>query len=480
MQVLLALVAAGGDIVRREDLTERCWDGRVVGEDAINRVISRLRRVSETIGDGSFRIETISKVGYRLVLPEGEAPVSAPAPPSAAEPRAPRPTRRNLLLIGCLGAIGALGSGFAFWRTHHDRLPPAARAAMKRGMTAMRIGSPDQLAAAVAAFQEAADAAPGSAAPQAMLAVTHRLLSISANGDEASLYAARAREAADKALRIDPDNADAQSVLATLQPMFRNWLRFDAATAPILQRHPENLTIRLLCLDLCANVGRVAQVNALARTIVASDPDLFDGYSALMESSWCLNRLGDADDAMDIAFKRWPRQIGVWFSRQRLLAYTGRAAQALAMVEDEDHRPLGVPAWDFDLCRAECRALLTRTPADIDACAKLYWDQAHKSVGEAANAMQFLAAVGRLDDAFAVLDALYFNRGFDVGVRAFSAEQGTYSPYRNRQTWYFWLPYMAAMRADRRLGAFFEEIGLADYWRKSGHRPEVSVPGFTA
>jgi len=67
MQVLLALAEARNEIVRREDLTERCWEGRIVGEDAINRVLSRLRRVAEGIGEDSFRIETITKIGYRLV-----------------------------------------------------------------------------------------------------------------------------------------------------------------------------------------------------------------------------------------------------------------------------------------------------------------------------------------------------------------------------------------------------------------------------
>src|SRR6478735_10242086 len=67
MQVLVALAQAQGGILTREQLTERCWDGRVVGDDAINRVISRLRRAAEGIGQGSFRIETLTKTGYRLV-----------------------------------------------------------------------------------------------------------------------------------------------------------------------------------------------------------------------------------------------------------------------------------------------------------------------------------------------------------------------------------------------------------------------------
>ena len=66
MQVLVALRRADGAIVGRDELVDRCWDGRIVGEDAINRVISRLRRLAEGIGAEVFRIETVTRVGYRL------------------------------------------------------------------------------------------------------------------------------------------------------------------------------------------------------------------------------------------------------------------------------------------------------------------------------------------------------------------------------------------------------------------------------
>ncbi|HEY1879368.1 MAG TPA: winged helix-turn-helix domain-containing protein, partial [Caulobacteraceae bacterium] len=65
MQVLVALVRAGGRIVSRDELLESCWRGVVVGEDALNRVIGRVRRLSEGLGAGAFTIETITKVGYR-------------------------------------------------------------------------------------------------------------------------------------------------------------------------------------------------------------------------------------------------------------------------------------------------------------------------------------------------------------------------------------------------------------------------------
>ena len=65
MEVFVALHRAAGLVVSRFDLTMSCWGGTVVGEDAVQRVIQRLRKVAAR--SGAFRIETISKVGYRLV-----------------------------------------------------------------------------------------------------------------------------------------------------------------------------------------------------------------------------------------------------------------------------------------------------------------------------------------------------------------------------------------------------------------------------
>jgi len=73
MQVLVALVRAEGQILSRDDLLMSCWHGVVVGEDSIDRVIGRLRRLADGIGGGEFKIETITKVGYRLAPSDARA-----------------------------------------------------------------------------------------------------------------------------------------------------------------------------------------------------------------------------------------------------------------------------------------------------------------------------------------------------------------------------------------------------------------------
>lgn len=70
--VLVALARADGAVLSRDDLITRCWDGVIVGDDAINRIIGKIRRLSEAF-DAGFSIETVPRVGYRLVQSRSRA-----------------------------------------------------------------------------------------------------------------------------------------------------------------------------------------------------------------------------------------------------------------------------------------------------------------------------------------------------------------------------------------------------------------------
>lgn len=85
MQVLVTLAKADGAVVSRDDLIETCWDGRVVGEDAITLVMMKLRKLAARTG-GAFAVETIPRVGYRLAS-DARAPPAPVAARPTAEPR---------------------------------------------------------------------------------------------------------------------------------------------------------------------------------------------------------------------------------------------------------------------------------------------------------------------------------------------------------------------------------------------------------
>ncbi len=127
MQVLVLLAMANGAVVSRDELVRQCWEGRIVGDDVINRVIARLRRLLEKHGDAAVRIETITKVGYRLIgpvvliaqtvrVPLATDLVKPTIPPSLSPPRtSPVADRRRWWAI-TFAAVSLVAVAATAWR----------------------------------------------------------------------------------------------------------------------------------------------------------------------------------------------------------------------------------------------------------------------------------------------------------------------------------------------------------------------------
>ena len=65
LKVLIALARRRNQVVTRHELVESCWDGKIIGDDVINRSILMLRQFAERAH--GFAIETVPKTGYRLI-----------------------------------------------------------------------------------------------------------------------------------------------------------------------------------------------------------------------------------------------------------------------------------------------------------------------------------------------------------------------------------------------------------------------------
>ena len=112
MQVLVALTRAQGAVVSRDDLILQCWGGRIVGEDSINRCVSKVRQLAELGGSKAFEIETIPRVGYRLRLCDRDGAGVAPVCPDS--PVASRPSAYRGRWIGFgLGAVALMAASAA-------------------------------------------------------------------------------------------------------------------------------------------------------------------------------------------------------------------------------------------------------------------------------------------------------------------------------------------------------------------------------
>jgi TolB-like protein/DNA-binding winged helix-turn-helix (wHTH) protein len=116
LQLLLALLERPGELITREELTERLWpSGTFVDFDrGLNKVVNHLR---EALGDSAEQprfVETLPRKGYRFI-----APVTGTADDVEAAPAAPaqRPRTRPRLLALLAGALAiALAAGIGAWR----------------------------------------------------------------------------------------------------------------------------------------------------------------------------------------------------------------------------------------------------------------------------------------------------------------------------------------------------------------------------
>lgn len=128
MNLLLELAIAGGDVVSKEVLIERLWQGRAQSDEPLLRAVSVLRR---KLGDDSKNptfIENIPRRGYRLLAPVEVA--SSSPPESADEAATERPAAG--LRPGRLVAVLAVAIVVGYFV--YDRLlsaPPAPDAPIR-------------------------------------------------------------------------------------------------------------------------------------------------------------------------------------------------------------------------------------------------------------------------------------------------------------------------------------------------------------
>ncbi len=468
MQVLVALGRAPGEILSRDDLLGCCWEGRVVGEDAINRVLSKLRKLGHGIAADGFEIETITKVGYRLVLHagiavEGEDP--GPSPPR------PRLSRRKLLVGGgALLTASAAASWLAFGRG--DGVPAEAQPFYDQGLAALRAGLTENNAQAIGFLRRAAEIAPQSGEVWAALAVAYQQSRFSLPPSEAALAQERARSAVRRALALDPDNITARAATVMDMPLFGNWLTVEQAIQQLLGRDSRQWFPGSALINLLWGVGRTRE--ALSR-IESTDgaemmlPLIQYRYQMLL---WADGRLDEADRVSERNLSLMPRNYVIWFARFWLLTRTGRHQEALAQSANLAMRPPGIPDWNFELNELTARAFMTRARPDVEAALAGYRKAAPTGAGFAENAIQFAAPLGLLDEAFRVAEAYYLGRGFQVGAARFTRQHGGYTPREYRITHIMFAPTTAAMRRDPRFLPLMRKIGLVDYWRRSGTRPD--------
>lgn len=471
MQALVALHRADGAVVSKDDLASLCWEGRIVGEDAINRVISRLRLVAEKHSAQQFRVETITKVGYRLV-PSKDG-VSKVEPRKTDEPSDSRIGRRGLI-IGTGAVLGAATLGGLGWQAlHTDSLSPGVRSLLDGARGSLCGVNVDQAGNIVAQVSQAVQLAPNSAEAWGLLGLAYMRYFHAAPIEQRADLHGRGLTAIQHAFALEPNQADALAAQLWGMRLSGNWYNFEQGARAGLRLHPDSLILGLTHAVVMGAVGRTREALPYLAKVLATYPVVPENHVSHAFALWDTGRLDEADAAITRAFELFPRNPNVWFTKVYYLTYNHRAAEAAGMMRDLASRPIGIPDWDYDLTQMQVEAIAS---GDRRLIAKTIdgWDKAaEKGTGFAGNGAIFAAYVGDMDECFRLLNAVYFNRGIRMADTYFTKEQGVYVG-NDRQTYDLFRLPNAAMRKDPRFGQLTRELGLDDYWRRTNSRSLVN------
>lgn len=462
MQALVALARVQGNILTRDELIERCWDGRIVTDDAVNRVLSRIRQLGSGIAAGSFTVETITKVGYRLVAKQ-----HACSSASEVQTDAPKPAIQRRTVLAGVAAVGVTGlAGGLLWQRPWRHRPPAeALESYRRGDLAQRAGRPDQSRQAVTYFERAVSIDPryGAAWGALALAYTHN---IDGYGEaELAGLPGRIRSAAAQAMNLDPGNADARLALISLPPMFRNWARVEAQLRSLCADHPRHWLAPGRLATLLYQVGRLNEGIAFHQRMITIDPMIAGPYAFAANAMSNAGRVQEAEALLRQAAERWPAHPMLWHVKFNHLLTHGRPQAAAAFLMDPDARPSGMDRAAVEQRHTLARAVDKAEPADVEAVIGHHLSMAQEDAAGIVAAAPIFSLLGRTDLTFASLERYYFNSG-DFG------RPTPIASYTRRYTDVLFTKAMAPTRADPKFEQLVHAISLEAYWRETRTRPD--------
>jgi len=462
MQVLVALAEAGGGVVSRDMLATRCWEGRIVGEDALNRVIAKLRAAG---ADGLFTIETVKKVGYRLVpgTPSTTQPATVPAPKIFARWR----TGAAVLAVAGFAVAGVVFLRPAPPQQTTENIPQAATDFETRGLSAMFEGTPERTAEGVGYLQKATALAPRSAPVWGSLAMAYVLSLPFTEPSARDAVAARAREAAGHAQSIDSQEGRSLAALVSLQPTYGAWeAKQQALTRALAHARPGAAPLQFQNIQFLMATGRTGDALTQVEALAAASPLVSWIQSARVNLLAAAGRPDDAERVAAWAAGVWPRDRLTWFTRFYLLAYSGKPGAALALAADANSWPQGTDPEEVRDALLTAKALASRTPAAIDAAMARWRSRVPKGQGIAEQGLRATAALGQYADAMAFARTLYGHTAPHTPRSLVVPRIGLEGP-GERDTAVLFLPSVVTLWSTPAFAEIAAQTGLPGYWRRT-------------
>ena len=390
---------------------------------------------------------------------------------------APSPAgwRRRRVLVGGGAVAVATAAGVAGWRyLERPKVSPQAQLLIQKGMDALQQNDaletqdPGSSLTAIALLSDATQAAPESAMAWGGLAMAYAVRKRVVELSERPGIDARSRAAARTALELDPAEGRALGALRMLEPVYRNWAAVERGNREALSKSPRIPILLFVMSDMLGNVGRWKEATEFSNRFDRRKFLLPGADRKVIINHWASGDLPAADRALENAVKQWPQHPQIFRTRVAYQMYTGRPREALEILGRRADWPVEIRPEFIAAIGATAEALAgQRPPSDAVKVALDYLDDTPSSALQVAQAC---VALGDARTAYSLFDGYYFGEG----------EWSKLAPLGGDQDRVTSLLFQPAMRGIWREAAFdrlLGRIGLNDYWRKSGTRPDFRNGG---
>ena len=454
MQVLVALGLEPGQVLSRDDLIALCWNGVIVGDNAINRVISLLRQALADVAGDAVRLETITKVGFRLVVANSEGADKGRDTGKAS--------RRGIMTLVALGAIVAVGSAALIGRQKlfGERADPNSVALVERARLLQLTGEPGTSEQAISFLKQAVAIDPRHADAWGALSLAYLLALAGFTGRDTATMVESMTSAAQKALEIDPDQRDAAAVLAFSRPAFGDFARFDRATERIVRQYPGYWYAHARRAMFLRDVGRIADSLPFGDRSIELDPMLPIGWGNVALAHFLAGDIRESDARFERATTRWPAHGYLWTTRLQLFLESRRYDAAASLALDPQARPDYVPREVGEWYAGLAWALRDGDRRAFAAKRSILVEQTAKAPQAAQVNAPMLAMMGFVDDALDSLTRLY-------AIASTASEVA-----HQTATVILFRPSMTALQSHERYRSLLKVSGLEAYWQQSGSQPD--------
>jgi DNA-binding winged helix-turn-helix (wHTH) protein len=459
MRLLEQLVDRQGEVLPRRELFDTLWGKSQVGDDSLNRLIGSLRKALESTSKGAVLIETVPRVGYRLVV---DCPAAARSIP------------RRAAITGGASLLVALGSA-GLWGARTVGQAANVRRLTDRGDVLLHDAVPLEAGQALPPLRAALEIDPDNAKALGLFALTEETRAYNGGSSNAAETLRTSEKAARAALKRDPHEPHARLAMIDMTSGSLDWAEIEDRLEAVRASAPTNLHVLGSLTTLLQGLGRTSKSWIYNEQAAAAAPASPTPQWRRALRLWTAGRTDEALTLSERLLPLWPTHAFVWNARFMILAFSGRTAAATAMLRNPVAPARNSLPARLDQWRPTLQAFTDPSAGNVAVAREANLAAAKLNPGQASYAAMSLSQLGQVDDAFDVINGLLLSKGPLVADRPivprnFDANSASWC----RTHWLF-MPPLSAVRRDPRFSRVCEELGLALYWRQRGVGPDTRI-----